>query len=387
MVTLEGAAVVDISAGSRWERLAQSLGAELDDIVLRTASRAAALPTCRAVAIDTLRALLDPVARSAIERAHRRDDDEDLAAWRAGGETLARAGVSPDDALSVWRSLREELRRCAERCLPQAPGRDKLLLEFVESTMWWADHGMFAAAERHRDVVTGAPRPRQLGITELVHGALLGTSEPQELERAAAAAGIAPSSRWYAVRASTGPRATVETLRSFLGADRGSGALVPFEDDVAGFAPRRPRGVVPAAVGIAGPVSFAKLHEAFERATRALETACALGARGIFDLPSLGLLPVILSDGEIGDGLVERYLEPFQHVEPGAAVLQTVERYVANDRRLEVTADELGVHVNTVRYRLTRFEQQTNCSLRDTEALTEVWWALQRRRLEQPRLS
>ncbi|HMH93751.1 MAG TPA: helix-turn-helix domain-containing protein [Streptosporangiaceae bacterium] len=39
-----------------------------------------------------------------------------------------------------------------------------------------------------------------------------------------------------------------------------------------------------------------------------------------------------------------------------------------------------GVHPNTVRYRVGRFEQATGCSLRHTESLVEAWWALRRHR-------
>jgi DNA-binding PucR family transcriptional regulator len=52
-----------------------------------------------------------------------------------------------------------------------------------------------------------------------------------------------------------------------------------------------------------------------------------------------------------------------------------------NDRNVELTARDLEIHSNTVRQRLARFEETTGCSLRDTETLAEVWWALQRWRL------
>jgi DNA-binding PucR family transcriptional regulator len=41
----------------------------------------------------------------------------------------------------------------------------------------------------------------------------------------------------------------------------------------------------------------------------------------------------------------------------------------------------LDVHPNTVRRRLDRFEEATGRSLRETETVVEVWWAVQRRRL------
>ncbi len=39
------------------------------------------------------------------------------------------------------------------------------------------------------------------------------------------------------------------------------------------------------------------------------------------------------------------------------------ERYLGNDRNVEVTAKDLEVHPNTVRQRLDRFEEATDRSL------------------------
>jgi DNA-binding PucR family transcriptional regulator len=44
----------------------------------------------------------------------------------------------------------------------------------------------------------------------------------------------------------------------------------------------------------------------------------------------------------------------------------------------------LAVHPNTLRYRLRRFEEMTNASLRRTEDLFETWWALERLAFTEP---
>jgi DNA-binding PucR family transcriptional regulator len=64
----------------------------------------------------------------------------------------------------------------------------------------------------------------------------------------------------------------------------------------------------------------------------------------------------------------------------GATVLETVQLYLEHDCQVPETAAELGVHPNTVRYRVGRFEHATGCSLRHTESLVEAWWALRRHR-------
>jgi DNA-binding PucR family transcriptional regulator len=51
-------------------------------------------------------------------------------------------------------------------------------------------------------------------------------------------------------------------------------------------------------------------------------------------------------------------------------------------QNVDAAARELFVHPNTLRHRLTRFEETTGASLRDLESLAEIWWALTRAELE-----
>ena len=72
-------------------------------------------------------------------------------------------------------------------------------------------------------------------------------------------------------------------------------------------------------------------------------------------------------------------------VNPPGGNREAVERYLRNGSRLEATRQQLFLHTNTVRYRLARFESITGCSLRDYDALAQVWWALAWDRLHGPR--
>ena len=101
----------------------------------------------------------------------------------------------------------------------------------------------------------------------------------------------------------------------------------------------------------------------------------------MFGFADLSLHPAIATDTDIGDVMLTRYIEPVLNITGGETVLATTERYLGNDRNIEITARDLEVHPNTVRQRLDRFEQATGRSLRETETLAEVWWALNRRRL------
>ncbi|MEV6621752.1 helix-turn-helix domain-containing protein [Amycolatopsis sp. NPDC051106] len=62
------------------------------------------------------------------------------------------------------------------------------------------------------------------------------------------------------------------------------------------------------------------------------------------------------------------------------AQLVSVEAYLAR-RRSVPEAAVLSVHGNTLRYQLDRFAGLTGADLQDTETMSEVWWALQHRKL------
>jgi DNA-binding PucR family transcriptional regulator len=93
------------------------------------------------------------------------------------------------------------------------------------------------------------------------------------------------------------------------------------------------------------------------------------------------LLPAVLADQEIGDELVRRYVEPLGAGEGRLLILETVRSYLSAGMRVEVSAEQLSVHHNTVRYRLRRYEELTGVDLRDPDRAVEAWWALQRCRI------
>src|SRR5262249_31347461 len=102
-------------------------------------------------------------------------------------------------------------------------------------------------------------------------------------------------------------------------------------------------------------------------------------------IAQLGLLPAVIADRDVGDEILRRIVEPvLAQGKPGATLLETVARYLDNDLRLELTAEQMFLHVNTVRYRLRRVAELTGASLRQVDDLVQVWWALRRRSM--PRL-
>jgi DNA-binding PucR family transcriptional regulator len=177
----------------------------------------------------------------------------------------------------------------------------------------------------------------------------------------------------------------METIERYLGADglvrRGNGLIAMIDADACGFIAHLPQSAAPTAIGISTPVALTSMKPAFRQASRALETALTLGAKGVFGFGDLSLHPAIATDTDIGDVMITRYVKPLLNITGGETVLATTERYLGNDRNIDLTAKDLEVHPNTVRQRLDRFEEATGRSLRETETVVEVWWALQRRRL------
>jgi hypothetical protein len=158
--------------------------------------------------------------------------------------------------------------------------------------------------------------------------------------------GLTPMPSTTLVRARPEPAADMDAIEGYLGADglvrRGNGLVALIDGDACGFIRQLPQGAAPVAVGISGPVGLSAMEPAARQAARALETALALGAKGIFDLGALGLDAAVVSDVDVGEAMVRRYIEPFDDHPGGSVLLQTVERYLVNDLSIETTAQDFG---------------------------------------------
>jgi hypothetical protein len=287
--------------------------------------------------------------------------------------------------LAAWRVGQESLYLLAREEVPDAPDRDALLLEFLELSMAWVDFAMLAAADGHHRSELSRAREHHHAQANLVRRLLAGTAAPGEIRLAVEPLGLDPKARYHAVHARPDPSTDGHAIERLLGVDglvsRGRGLVAWIDGDMCGFIIDLPKAATPIAIGVSEPVPLHDLEDAFARATRALETALALGAPGVFDLTTLGVQAAVVGDRDVGKAMVRRYIDPVRGLTGGEVVLHTTERYLTNDCSVEMTARELEVHVNTVRHRLGRFEEATGRSLHETEALVEVWWALQCRQL------
>jgi hypothetical protein len=257
-------------------------------------------------------------------------------------------------------------------------------LEFLELALTWADFGMVSAAQGHREAELAWAREQQQTQTNLVRRLLAGIAAPAEIRTAIVPVGLEPEALYHAVIARPDPTVDLEEIERFLRADglvsRGNGLVALIDGDACGFIKTLPNATAPSAFGISEPALLSAMEPAFRSARRALDTALTVGSKGVFELSEFGVQPAVAEDAEVGTTMLERYVSPVLALSGGEAVLTTVGSYLANDCNAEATAASLEVHPNTVRHRLGRFEEATGRSLRATETLVEVWWALERRR-------
>jgi PucR C-terminal helix-turn-helix domain len=221
----------------------------------------------------------------------------------------------------------------------------------------------------------------------LVRGLLEGTLPLAEASAGARAHGLLPGGRYYALRArSVDAHAVNELSRAIAatGGSHGRGVLVTAADDdvlaVVSARPQVPAGCV-AGLGSIGPLSA--LASSFGLATRALDTALAYGIEGVADIDELSLRPAILREPHLGERMINRYIAPLTKAGSiGETLPETLHEYLACGMRVHDAAEALYIHPNTLRYRLERFQEITGADLNRTQDVLELWWALERHRLE-----
>ncbi|MGO1259800.1 MAG: helix-turn-helix domain-containing protein [Brachybacterium sp.] len=200
-----------------------------------------------------------------------------------------------------------------------------------------------------------APSARQLENWQLENG------QPENEDRSDAADTAHRLQDWAA-------RAGVEVLSTPHG--MGEVGLVLGEPAV---------GVDPEGLSLAlgPPGPLARLPESFVAASRVQTAAARVGHRGLADLGTLSWRMGITASPEATELLRRRRLEPLRAEGAFGQLLQeTVRAYLAHGLNIPRAAASIPVHVNTLRYRLKRFQELTGADLHEPEHLIEVSWAL-----------
>jgi hypothetical protein len=338
---------------------------------------------CAALDLE-VRLEVERVLRSArIGRAaSNSQDDPELAAI---GEARARQGVPVDDMLRAWRIGVEVIVGYAREVGRRLKIDDAQVLEFVQAVLEWSDVAMAATANAHRRAERAMVLAESERRTAFVRGTLLGTVPGAALRIHTEVYGLDPAAEYVAVRARRGDDLHQHNLEQALGfptvasgpAQVRLGLCAVVDGDLAGFLIEPPSRQVDGIVGVGPARPLDRLAESYRLAARALVTAETCKLRGAYDMASLGLRAAVALDTEVGGLLRDRYLEPLEAAGSACELIATLRAYLECGMHVERTATKLFVHQNTVRYRLARFEELTGASLRETEVLFELWWALE----------
>jgi hypothetical protein len=371
-----------------WAQLIRAVRDDAPESIERTIERTRAMHSYDDVGVPVIRELVRHSYEAVLDGLQERrgpGSQDDGVVFENAGERRARQGVVIREMLMLWRIGLGNLYELAGKVAADSPGRDTLLLEFLELALAWVDFAMVHAAEGHRRGELGHAREQQHAQTNCVRRVLSGVASAAEIHTTVEALGLDPHGLYHAVRARPLPTVDVAAIEQYLGTSglvrRGNGLIAVIDGDACGFVAALPGAPASIAVGRSDPARLSDMESAFRQAGRALETALTLGAKGVFGFDELSIYPAIAGDPDLGGVMLARYVEPVEAVAGGPAILTTIERYLANDRSVDLTAKDLGVHNNTVRHRLERFEETTGQTLRETETLVELYWALEHRRI------
>jgi hypothetical protein len=309
--------------------------------------------------------------------------DEQRVVFREAGRVRALQGVSVDDMLHGWRIGLDELRASARTQAYALGLPDSVILAFTDRCLAWADRGMLESTAEHRRTELDLVRREMHVRANLVRELLLGALGPSELRIQALAFGLDLGAIYTPFRVSIAGHVDVRAAERALmvadGAGPRYGLAALIDGDLAGFTARMPETVDGFVAGIGPGAPLDALAHPFTLASRALDAALAAALTGLVRFDRLGAIPAVLADDDVGRALEHAILRPLRAAgAAGEVILETVRRYLANDRRLGATAAELNTHVNTIRNRLARFEQLTGRDLHRTDDLVETWWVLKR---------
>lgn len=158
----------------------------------------------------------------------------------------------------------------------------------------------------------------------------------------------------------------------------GSPALTArLDGDVIGLFLEPPVVVATGVVGVGPAAPPDELVDSFHLASRAVDAMLAFGLAGVRTFDDLGLLPIILSDADVGKVLWQRYVLAVDDGDPRSELTRTVRCWFACGMHVDRAAALLALHPNTVRNRIARFEHLADVDLVDASAAMQVWWALQ----------
>ncbi|TFI44845.1 PucR family transcriptional regulator [Rhodococcus sp. 1R11] len=289
-----------------------------------------------------------------------------------------RAGVPIEDVMAGFRvsisCIQDRLMELAAEL--QIEGSEVVRLTRV----LWKLGDVFSAqaASSYRQYGVASDLAEQRLRDEALLSLLDGPMAAEALDRGMAVLGLDPEESYVPFITRRTDAAGSTTLQRVI-AERYRGEVcivVPTGQQLFGLLPRVPDAIDDVVLAIGPATTPAHLHHAFAVARRVLD-ATAPTEVGVASLDKLGWRLGVPIDSELAAFLRRRYLDPLHSTRGAAApVIAAVQAFLEHNRSIPRAADAMHVHVNTLRYRLARFEELTGRSLSDTDTVIELSWAL-----------
>jgi hypothetical protein len=297
------------------------------------------------------------------------------------GEAAADSGFSLSSSLQVLQELRHLAMECVRQEASIAGYQERFVIssftriaDSLSTFMLQFSRGYFRAEVANQSRL----RSQQ---DAFVWSVLSGASTESGASSQLGLYGLDKSAVYWAFRARVHADEDFAEVEASLGGvavgTHRQGAWTVIDGEVCGFFTVLPE-LARQTCGVAGPVPFTALPAAFARATRAMHIAVLAELTGAHSLESHGILAPVLTDRDIATELQRKYLEPLIALGAyGEELFVTLRSYIDNVNKADATAKFLGIHVNSVRYRLGKIEAMFDISLRDTRTVVELWWAFQ----------
>lgn len=226
------------------------------------------------------------------------------------------------------------------------------------------------------DAVQGAQRR-----TDLVRALLLGRLDIAESTARLLGYRIDPEARYAAIRCVASDAGSEKLRRQIerAGSRAEQTALVAVDaGECIGLVARRPAEVAGLVIGVGPEVPLRDIAASYAMASRCCDVARRSQTTGVFGLQDLTWRLAAADQPEVTAHLRTKYLAPLRaEGEFGVVLEETIRAFLARSRNVARTAETLVLHVNTLRYRIRRFEELTKSSLDSPDTLVELHWVFE----------
>jgi putative transposase len=304
------------------------------------------------------------------------------AIWEAEKATVERlrAGVPIEDIMAGFRvsiaSIQDRLIELAEE--HGVAGEDVVFLTRLLWQLSDAFSARAAAAYRQQGVALAVAEQRRRD--EWLMALLAGTLDPAQLEQGIATYRLGRETGYVPFCTGARDDAALERGLHVLTEhfrNIGTAMLLPNDGQLVGILPEVPPGLPWLLVAVGPPACPEQLAASYSVARHVLAAASLHFSEGVHTVEALGWRIGVPLAPELPALVRVRYLEPLHASGAfGSQVVEALRAYLEHDRNIPQTAAALHVHVNTLRYRLNRFEEVTGQSLMQTDTLVELAWAL-----------